>query len=496
MQERRQPPRRQAPYGQSPRRQQTPVRTKRPVRRKKRLSQKQLLILTAVAVVVLAFVIPNLIRLFTVGVGNSTYYNVEVNGVNLKGYTRQEAQKLFDDLVGDWNSREYKLSFGDSTWDFTAESFGAQLETDNVLNWAWNLGHVGSLKQRSADVKKMKKTPQTFLTELTMDDGMLKKYVDAIGDAIDREPVEAEVVMDVNAPVIVTESEIGYKLDREKTREQIRNMLLTGETEQALNVEVLEPAVSSDEVSGQLEIIASYVTSLHGSNANRISNVKLALSRFDVMAVYDGQTVSFNDVVGERSKERGFKEAPEYSGATVVTGYGGGCCQVSTTLYCAVVKAGCDIIERHPHNMTVGYAKPSMDATVSWKSKDFVFQNNTGHTLYIYTRVIDKKAIVAIYGSRPEYKIDFQSEIVKKKVEATREEVREDATGQYAYYTDEKVLVSQGKDGCISQGWLVYYDWDTEEEVKRVQVSQDTYSAGTSVYYVGVHNRGTDMPAN
>ena len=61
---------------------------------------------------------------------------------------------------------------------------------------------------------------------------------------------------------------------------------------------------------------------------------------------------------------------------------------------------------------------------------------------------------------------------------------------------DASVLVSQGKDGCISQGWLVYYDWDTEEEVKRVQVSQDTYSAGTSVYYVGVHNRGTDMPAN
>ena len=61
-----------------------------------------------------------------------------------------------------------------------------------------------------------------------------------------------------------------------------------------------------------------------------------------------------------------------------------------------------------------------------------------------------------------------------------------------SYYTAEKVLLSQGKDGCVSQGWLVYYDWDTGEEVSREQISQDTYRPGTSIYYVGVHQRGAE----
>lgn len=445
--------------------------------------------------VILAVLVVYLLRCaFIIAPGASRYYDVTVNGVNLKGYTRSQAQDVFGQLLSDWGSRDYTLTADGKEWHFTAEDFDAQLEVSDLLNRAWNLGHYGSLGKRCRQIKELKEAPVSFLSELNYDKDKVARFVDAIGDEIDLEPIDAEVVMDMESPKIITESRDGRKLDREAAQEGIVNLMLTNQTVYELPVEVLEPAVSSDEASGGLAVLAYYATDMTTSNSNRYNNVKLALNSFNALAVYDGDTVSFNDVVGDRTKERGYKEAPEYAGSSVVTGYGGGSCQASTTLYCAVVKAGCDIIERHPHNMTVAYADPSLDATVSYGNKDFVFKNNTGHTIYIYTDVTRETALVVIYGNRTEYRIDFQSIIVKENLEASKEEIREDVTGKVAYFTDEKILYSQGKKGCVSQGWIVYYDWATDQEVKRVQVSQDQYSPGTSIYYKGVHERGEGDP--
>jgi vancomycin resistance protein YoaR len=338
----------------------------------------------------------------------------------------------------------------------------------------------------------MRDKPYEFTSDMKYDEGKVDEFIEGIRAEIDVAPVDAEVVLDVDAPRILTESSDGRKLDVEATKESLHSLLLAGTGETALKVDILKPAVSSDEVSGGLAVIASYKTDMTTSSSNRYKNVKLALSNFHAMAVYDGDIISFNDVVGERTAGRGYMQAPEYSGTSVITGYGGGSCQASTTLYCAAIMAGMDIIERHPHNMTVAYAEPSLDATVSWGNKDFIFQNNTGSTIYIYTKVTRKNAWVVIYGNRPEYKVDFQSVIVEQGIAPYKEEIREDVTGQYVYYTDEKYTYSAGKYGCTSQGWLVYYDWDTGEEIKRVQISQDSYSPGTSIVFVGVHERGLE----
>ena len=449
---------------------------------------------TRLAFVVLAIVILSVAIYFIraasiIGMGTPTFYNVSVNGVDLKGKTLEEAAGMFDSLVENWESRQFSLTWGDRSWNFSPATFDATLDVQTQLALAWNMGHYGSIGSRCSTIKSMEKYPVAFTSEMQYDEAKLDSFVESIRQEIDLEAVDAEVVLDVDAPRILTESKNGRRLDTEHAKELIHELLLTGAGETALLVEDVKPAVSSDEVSGGLTVISSYKTDMSTSSTNRYSNVKRALSNFHAMAVYDGDIISFNDVVGERSPERGYKEAPEYSGTSVITGYGGGSCQASTTLYCAAKMAGMDIIERHPHNMTVAYADPSLDATVNWGGKDFVFQNNTGSTIYIYTKVTRKNAWVVIYGNKPEYRADFQSVIVQQGVAPTKEELREDVTGQYVYYSDEKYLYSEGKYGCTSQGWLVYYDWETGEEVKRVQISQDSYSPGTSIYFVGVHER-------
>lgn len=462
---------------------------------KRRVSLRARLVLLAIAAAIVCVGAYFIRAAVVIGVGENTYYNVRINGVSLEGYTRAEARALFDALISEWMNKEYSLTYEGRTWSFRATDFDARLDVDPLLENTWNLGNYGSIGSRVDTILAMRDNPDaySFITDMSYDVQKLDAFISALSGEINYDPVDAEVLLDVDAPRLLTQSSDGRMLDEESARELIINMLLTGTGDGQLKVDVIEPAVSSDDVSGGLSVIASYTTDMSTSSSKRYQNVALALSNFDCMAVYDGDTVSFNEVVGERSPERGYQEAAEYAGTSVVTGYGGGSCQASTTLYCAVIMAGCDIIERHPHNMTVAYAEPSLDATVSWGNKDFVFRNSTGHTIYIYTNVTRDEATVVIYGNRTEYRMDFQSVVTTYGVAAYDEEIREDVTGQIAYYTDEKVLYSKGKDGCVSQGWMIYYDWDTGEEIQRKQISQDSYSPGTSIFYVGVHERTNDL---
>ena len=194
-------------------------------------------------------------------------------------------------------------------------------------------------------------------------------------------------------------------------------------------------------------------------------------------------------MVGPRDEAHGFKQAAEYAGDTTTTGWGGGVCQASTTLYNALVMANMTIVDRSPHSMVVTYVDPSCDAAVFYGSKDLVFENNTDYPIYIYTSVDRQLATVTIYGHRPEYFYHLEAVIIEKGIESTRKVYVEDSSGNHVYYEDdEPVLATKGKDGCISEGWIVAYDWDTQLEVSRTQVSRDSYSPGASVYYKGVHS--------
>ncbi|MGI6239622.1 MAG: VanW family protein [Christensenellales bacterium] len=434
--------------------------------------------------------------LITIGIGTPKYYNVSVNGISLKGYTKPAARTLFQSLLDDWARQEYTLTYEGHRWTFSASTIGASLDIDTPLELAWNIGHYGSLSSRVRTIREMRDEPRAFTSELTYDEEKLDAFLREIREVTDLEVINAEIVADVDAPRIVTDSRDGRALDEEKARETILSLLLTGQGEETLLVHTIMPSISSDEASGGMAVVAYYSTDISTSGSNRRKNVELSLSYYNGLAVHPGNTISFNEIVGERTERRGFLEAPEYDGTTVVNGIGGGACQASTTIYGAVIMAGMDILERHSHNMTIAYAEPSLDAAVSWPRKDLVFQNNTDHTIYIYTRVIGDKAWVVVYGNLPEHKIDFESVTVKKTIAATREEIREDVTGRYAYYTDDKYLYSQGKDGCESQGWLVYRDWDTGEEIMRKQVSADKYAPGTSIYFVGVHARQPETTVN
>ncbi len=142
-------------------------------------------------------------------------------------------------------------------------------------------------------------------------------------------------------------------------------------------------------------VLGESSTAILDDGENRVHNIKLACEKISGTLVYPEETFSFNEIVGERTTHRGFKEAPIIFHGEKSYGTGGGICQVSSTLYMATTAAGMKILERHPHSETVSYA-PGTDATVAYDSLDFKFKNNTGNVICVYTWVQDNTVYAKI----------------------------------------------------------------------------------------------------
>ena len=411
--------------------------------------------------------------------------NVYVNGVNLSGYTREEGYALLTELKESAMNATYQLVYGDRSFDFRPADFNVQYSFDSEFERAWNLGHVGDKATRRQIVESLKSVPAEFNSEMTYDEKALDAYIDGLAEALDRDPVNAEVTLTEQKPMITRASENGLRLNRETTRENLETLIKTGEADTRLPVEEVLPSIASDDM--EMKIVAKVSTDVTFRGYNSRTNVRTALNHFNCFTVYPGDTVDFNAVVGPRTEALGFLQAPEYAGNDLTQGIGGGVCQASTTLYDAAVMANMTIIERHNHSMTVSYVKPSQDAAVEYGSKNFVFRNDTEYTYYIYTNVDKEWATVTIYGTRPTYHYELESSVVSES-KSDRNRYEDDTSGKYAYYVTDTKLKTEGHGSCRSEGWIVAYDWDTKQEVSREQVSYDVYTAGYNVYWRGIHN--------
>ena len=459
------------------------------------LLQNPLFAIAAVAVVV--FII---VSLFKSGGTNSKYFcqGIYINSVDMSSYTKEQGKSMLEKWSSSLLDQSYTFTFEDKNWFFTPSDFKASYNTGDVLQRAWNLGHTGNRSDQSVTQQNLRYNPQEFWIELSYDEDKLDSFIDSIYNEVYIAPVDADIVITATKPVVVADSTDGRELNREAFKETLVNLMKyrSDSTLMELPVEEKLPAVSSSAAEDGLQQIVSYATDLSASSTSRCGNVRLALSNFNGFAVRPGETVSFNEVVGERSAVRGYAEGTVYYGENVTTGMGGGVCQASSTLYGALMYAGMDVIERNHHNMVVDYCPPSMDAAVSEDAlQDFIFVNNTDYTIYIYTEVINKvEARVTIYGSHPEYRIELVPTITQNNIKNPAINMVEDKEGTYCYYKTQTMLIKEGKLGRRSTLERVYYDRDTGVEVKRELLSDDYYSGERDTYYIGTHSVDEPLP--
>ena len=161
----------------------------------------------------------------------------------------------------------------------------------------------------------------------------------------------------------------------------------------------LDPLITAAHYRGITREIGAYQTWMGGGNGGRVTNIILAASMLNNYLLLPGDLFSFNQANGPRTAERGYQPAPVIVGNTVVPGLGGGVCQVSSTLYNAVLQAGLEVVERYPHSQPVGYVPPGRDATIS-DYLDFKFRNNTNRILLIKSAAWGGGIDIRIYADR------------------------------------------------------------------------------------------------
>ena len=225
----------------------------------------------------------------------------------------------------------------------------------------------------------------------------------------------------------------------------------------------------------ELCVRAEFYTSYTASSTERKTNIKLAASALNNCFVDVGAEFSFNRTVGERTVARGYKCAKIIFNGKFVDGVGGGVCQVSTTLYNAVLLSGLKITEYHAHTLPVSYIAPSFDAMVNSGSADLKFVNNTDNPIIINTIVDDATLKVVITGEPMQEKITRQS-VVTGEIVAPREEEINDTLGEYPdLYEGERKVISYSKNGLVSEGYLVKSKDGKPLSVQKIRV--DRYSA-------------------
>lgn len=205
----------------------------------------------------------------------------------------------------------------------------------------------------------------------------------------------------------------------------------------------------------ELTLRARFYTSYPSSTEERKHNISLATDSIDGTIVDVGGEFSFNYTVGVRTEQRGYKTAKIIVGGKFTDGIGGGVCQVSTTLYNAALLAGLEVLEYHPHSLPVSYIAPSFDAMVNSYSADLKFKNNTDNPVIIFARADGATLTVEIFGEPMQVKYSRQSRITDY-IPAPNPEVVFDEAGEYPeLYEGESRVISYGKQGYKSEGYLI-----------------------------------------
>lgn len=198
---------------------------------------------------------------------------------------------------------------------------------------------------------------------------------------------------------LFTGAENGQAVDQEKLKSDILTALKNKDFDAVIeaSVNTVEPEFSEAAAKEKYKTLSSFTTKTT-SNSKRNNNVKLSAQAINGIVLQPGEEFSFNDRVGERTEAKGYKGAAAYNNGEVVEEIGGGVCQVSSTLYNAVLKAGLKTTVRRSHTYEPSYVTPGTDATVSWGGPDYKFVNNSSAAIGLRASYADQTVTISIYG--------------------------------------------------------------------------------------------------
>lgn len=440
--------------------------------------------------------------------GGNTFYNgVHVDGIHIGGLTYEQAANALRGGSGE-RDRQYTLSVNidGKVWNITQEKLPLSRNIDAVLDEAYAIGRQGTLdtlkngqtpfEARYRTVQSVNQNGAYLYTDVTYDRSTARELAEKLASFVNVTAQNATVVsFDFSSRSFQYQREVaGAYLSSETIYNAIVDQIdRMGASQQAagtvtLNTQPQAPQITLAQLQSSFGRISQYSTQTL-ANKNRNINIELACAAVS-RVVEPGATFSFNEATGRRTVEKGYQQAGAIALGADVLEYGGGVCQVSSTLFNAAAMANMEIVYSSPHAWPSAYVDPGRDATVDWQSwqklsesLDFKFKNTSSYPVFIVAYLTGSnynKAMtctVEIYGVALQDGMTIALQTQKTSETPAPTDVERRLNTELEYGTEK--VARKARPGYVYETYRVYYQ--NGAEVYREKLRTSTYRTYTQL---------------
>lgn len=417
---------------------------------------------------------------------------VYIGDQDVGGMTVAEVEAYIEEEVQAMSSAEVTIRMGDDQMTSTMGALGLKWENTDLINEISQLGTTGNIVRRYMEQKDLQNQSAYYEIEYELDEELQREFVESCA-VFNSEPVEGTVYLADNGLPAVEGGTDGLTLDVEATLASLQEQLAgweSGDTTVEAVVDRESPVLTADMLSQMSDVLGTATTDYSASSAARAQNVENGTAKINGTLLMPGEGFSVTSAVAPFTAENGYDLAPSYEAGQVVESYGGGICQVSTTLYNAVLKAELEVDQRSNHTMLVTYVDPSKDAAIAEGVMDFVFTNDTEYPIYIVGSAYYGTLNFTIFGveTRPANRsIEFVSETLSQTDPASNITLVANTSQSVGYL----VQTSTPHQGLSAVLWKkIYVDGVLQDTI---QVNSSNYQATAAIYEVGVVTDNTAL---
>lgn len=332
--------------------------------------------------------------------GDNIVTGIHAEGQNIGGLDRNSAQKVFTNIAAQ-KIHPLQFRYEGQTFEITPEDINLTALVDKATQEALSYGRGGTTIGNFNEQMKCMLNGRNVHLAADYDSKLLDEKLNAIAAQINCDPVNAVVELNADGSIEKIPGVIGKKLNTEQIAESLKAPLTSLNLPSGtidLVPDDIQPFVTTEDISAIDAVIGTYSTYYYPGD--RGDNIWLAANAISHKLVKSSWTFSFNDTVGERTWGNGYKVAGVIVNGRPAEDYGGGVCQVSSTLYNAILLAGLTPTERTPHFYQSTYVAPGRDATVADGYLDFKFRNDFPHNVYLIVDAYGSTLSVYVLGTK------------------------------------------------------------------------------------------------
>lgn len=422
---------------------------------------------------------------------NEIYSGISVNGIDISGKTKEEAlQQLQQEADNHISSQKITIQQEDRAWEIPFTELDVKYDIEASVEEAWQTGRTGELKDRYKIVTDVAQTKKDIPVSYTYDKQKVKEKLEAISTEFNVDAKDSTLTRK-NGAFQITDEQKGYALDIVQTLPKVEAMLEqnTGGVVEP-EISITEPKVTRADNEKVTDLIGTYSTSYSANAAGRNENLRVGCVNIDGTVIAPGEVFSMNVGLGPQTYDNGYKDAGVYVNGKVEQGVAGGVCQVTSTLYNAVILAELEIVERYPHSMTVGYVPLGRDAAVAGDYKDLKFRNDTEYPVYLEAYARDGKVVCNLYGHEIHdagHKVDFEM-VFEGTIPKPAEKITKDSTKPEGY----RQVTYTGKTGSKVSTYKIITE--NGKQISKEWFSTSTYRATADEVTVGTKKAVAPQP--